>query len=87
MFCFQYNIKLEKGDYVLKMHVRHDKKDHLEKLNEAQLLLSQKLASSLSLDCYSNYSQALISGKKGSLATSFVSNTVSFYIALLAADK
>lgn len=60
----QYVAKLEKGDYVLKMHVRHERRDLLEKLSELPLLLSQKLPSPLSLDVYVCQAQAMICGKK-----------------------
>lgn len=56
--------KLEKGDYTLKMHVRHEKKDLLERLIDMPLLLSQKLSSPISLDVYASQSQAIIGGKK-----------------------
>ena len=29
---YQYTAKLEKGDYTLRLHVRHEKKDLLEKV-------------------------------------------------------
>ncbi|KAK6617784.1 hypothetical protein RUM43_014012 [Polyplax serrata] len=60
----KYSVKVEKGDYTLKMHVRHEKKDLLEKLSELPLLLSQKMLSPVTLDVYASQSQALIHGKK-----------------------
>ncbi|XP_076661783.1 tripeptidyl-peptidase 2-like [Halictus rubicundus] len=56
--------KLEKGDYTLKMHVRHEKKDLLDKLVDMPLLLSHKLSNPITLDVYANQSQAIIGGKK-----------------------
>ncbi|KAK2578923.1 hypothetical protein KPH14_011132 [Odynerus spinipes] len=56
--------KLEKGDYTLKMHVRHEKKDLLERLTDMPLLLSQKLSNPICLDVYASQSQAIIGGKK-----------------------
>ncbi|KAG7205321.1 hypothetical protein KM043_007323 [Ampulex compressa] len=56
--------KLEKGDYTLKMQVRHEKKDLLERLTDMTLLLNQKLSNSISLDVYASHSQAIIGGKK-----------------------
>ncbi|XP_017876642.1 tripeptidyl-peptidase 2 isoform X2 [Ceratina calcarata] len=58
------NQKLEKGDYTLKIHVRHDKKDLLDKLTEMPFLLNYKLSNPISLDIYASQSQAMISGKK-----------------------
>ncbi|RLU16741.1 hypothetical protein DMN91_010941 [Ooceraea biroi] len=56
--------KLEKGDYTMKMHVRHEKRDLLERLTDMPVLLSQKLSSPINLDIYANHSQAIIGGKK-----------------------
>ncbi|XP_015431328.1 PREDICTED: tripeptidyl-peptidase 2 [Dufourea novaeangliae] len=56
--------KLEKGDYTLKMHVRHEKKDLLDRLVDMPLLLSQKLSNPITLDVYASQSQAIIGGKK-----------------------
>ena len=32
LHMYQYTAKLEKGDYTLRLHVRHEKKDLLEKV-------------------------------------------------------
>ncbi|XP_015173140.1 PREDICTED: tripeptidyl-peptidase 2 isoform X4 [Polistes dominula] len=56
--------KLEKGDYTIKMHVRHEKKELLDRLTEMPLLLSQKLNNPITLDVYASQTQALIGGKK-----------------------
>ncbi|XP_046818750.1 tripeptidyl-peptidase 2 isoform X1 [Vespa crabro] len=56
--------KLEKGDYTLKMHVRHEKKELLDRLTDMPLLLSQKLNNPIILDIYASQSQAMIGGKK-----------------------
>ncbi|KFB50300.1 AGAP004870-PA-like protein [Anopheles sinensis] len=56
--------KLEKGDYTIRLQVRHEKKELLEKLTEANMIVNFKLASSLSVDVYKSYNQVLLSGKK-----------------------
>ncbi|XP_050432154.1 tripeptidyl-peptidase 2 [Adelges cooleyi] len=56
--------KLDKGEYNIKMHVRHERKELLDKISELQILLVQKLQNSLTLDVYSNHYQASIFGKK-----------------------
>nr|XP_023026432.1 tripeptidyl-peptidase 2-like [Leptinotarsa decemlineata] len=84
----KYCIKLEKGDYSIKLQVRHDRKENLEKINEAPLLLSQKLNNSITMDVYLSYSQALIGGKKvGITNNSNPSVAIPLYIAPLASDK
>ncbi|KAJ8670647.1 hypothetical protein QAD02_001906 [Eretmocerus hayati] len=61
----QYTIsKIEKGDYTLKMQLRHEKKEALDRLTDMPILLTQKLGSQVTLDVYASQSQALIGGKK-----------------------
>lgn len=56
--------KLDKGDYIIKLQVRHEKKELLEKVNEAVLQASFKLASSMSLDIYKSFSNAIVANNK-----------------------
>ncbi|XP_044257538.1 tripeptidyl-peptidase 2 isoform X2 [Tribolium madens] len=83
----KYSIKLEKGDYVIRLHVRHEKKEYLDKLTEIPLLLQQKLSNAITLDVYSSYSQAAIAGKKSNVSHGLHSTVIPFYIAPLPADK
>ncbi|XP_064215541.1 tripeptidyl-peptidase 2 isoform X1 [Tribolium castaneum] len=83
----KYSIKLEKGDYVIRLHVRHEKKEYLDKLTEVPLLLQQKLSNAITLDVYSSYSQAAIAGKKSNVSHGLHSTVMPFYIAPLPADK
>lgn len=69
------------------MHIRHDKKDYLEKMIDTPILLNQKLSNPITLDVYSNYTQALIGGKKANFGHSLTSTTVPLYIAPLPNDK
>ena len=41
----KYSLKLDKGDYVLRHHVRHDRSDLLDKIQEMPMTLSIKTAS------------------------------------------
>ena len=79
--------KLEKGEYVLRLHVRHEKKDLLEKLQDIPVLISQKLASTISLDVYGTHSQALIQGKKLNSLTLPQGMAVPIFVAPLNSDK
>ncbi|KAF5299966.1 hypothetical protein FQA39_LY11339 [Lamprigera yunnana] len=83
----KYSIKLEKGDYFIKLQVRHEKKDYLEKLVDTSILLNQKLSSNITLDIYSSHSQAIIGDKKASFGHALTSSTVPLYIATLSNDK
>lgn len=85
---FQYAVKLDKGDYVIRMHIRDDKKDYLDKLMDIPMLLNQKLPNTISLDVHSSHSLAVIGGKKsGVVGPALSSATVPFYIAPLNVDK
>lgn len=79
--------KLSKGEYTIKVQVRHEKKDLLEKVNEATLTATIKLASSLSLDIYTSYKAALLGEKKVTSITVPALRPVPFYIAPLSAEK
>jgi len=84
----QYTIhKLEKGDYTLKMHIRHEKKDLLERLTDMPLLLSQKLSTPINLDIYANQSQAIIGGKKMVAACIPPGHILPLYIAPLSNES
>ncbi|XP_057365075.1 tripeptidyl-peptidase 2-like [Daphnia carinata] len=82
-----YTAKLEKGDYTLRLHVRHEKKEFLEKLQDMPVLIGQKLASPITLDIYGTHNQALIQGKKLTSATIHKGTTVPIYISPLSSDK
>lgn len=57
-------MKLDKGDYVLRLSVRHEKKDLLDKLVDAPILLHHKLTTPIPLEIYPNQTQAITAGKK-----------------------
>lgn len=46
------------------MHVRHERKDLLEKLTDKPILISQKLSSALSLEVYGSEKAALTGGRQ-----------------------
>ena len=80
--------KLDKGDYVIKLQVRHEKKDLLEKVNETVMQASFKLASTLYPEIFKTFNQAVLGNKK--IALSFPmkgSLTKPFYIGTIPADK
>uniref|UniRef100_V5IDQ3 Tripeptidyl-peptidase 2 n=2 Tax=Ixodes ricinus TaxID=34613 RepID=V5IDQ3_IXORI len=60
----RYSTKLEKGEYVVRLQVRHEQRPLLERLSDLPLHLSQKMASGLALDVYRAHAQALVGGKK-----------------------
>lgn len=78
---------MDKGDYVIRIQIRDDKKDYLDKLLDIPMLLNQKLSNPITLDVYSSHSQAIIAGKKAAIGHALHSVTVPLYIAPLPADK
>jgi len=48
------------------MHVRHERKELLEKIIDLPIQLVQKIQNQLSLDVFSSHHQATIFGKKSS---------------------
>ncbi|GAB0096149.1 Tripeptidyl-peptidase 2 [Sergentomyia squamirostris] len=57
-------IKLEKGEYTIRMQVRHEKKELLEKVSEITLIATFKLQTPISMDVYRSFSAATTGGKK-----------------------
>ncbi|XP_035787655.1 tripeptidyl-peptidase 2-like [Anopheles albimanus] len=56
--------RLEKGDYTVRLQVRHEKRELLEKLTDANLIVNFKLPSSLSVDVHKSYNQVFTCSKK-----------------------
>ncbi|XP_039278356.1 tripeptidyl-peptidase 2 isoform X2 [Nilaparvata lugens] len=87
-FCpSKYSCKLEKGDYVLKLQIRHEKRELLDKLVDLPILLRHKLPSPITVDVYASYSQAVINGKKMASAVLPVAKPHPIYIAPIPNDK
>lgn len=80
--------KLDKGDYVIKLQVRHEKKDLLEKVNEAVMQASIKLASSINLDIFKTFNNAIAGGAKKITSLPMAGlSTKPLYIAPVANEK
>lgn len=79
--------KLNKGEYLIKVQVRHERKDLLEKINEATLTVTFKLASPLNMDIYMSYKAAVLGEKKVTSLTVPPMRPVPLYIAPLSAEK
>jgi len=62
-----YSLKLEKGDYFIRMQIRHEKVDQLEKLlkeNFVSLHLEHKMTNLPSTDFYSSFDHFINQKKK-----------------------
>lgn len=61
----KYTKSLEKGDYTVRLFVRHEKIELLEKLKETNLLVRRAISGTLSQDVYTSYGGLLKgTGKK-----------------------
>ncbi|CAL4069880.1 unnamed protein product [Meganyctiphanes norvegica] len=65
----KYSLKLEKGDYVVRLHVRHERSDLLEKLTDLPLTVMTRLSQEVKLDIYSSFNALVTGGKKTSSVT------------------
>lgn len=80
--------KLDKGDYVIRLQVRHEKKELLEKVNEVVLQASFKLANSIGMDIYKSFNNAVLgNGKKVSSIIFPASISKPLYLAPLPNEK
>jgi len=86
-FPSNWSLKVEKGDYVLKVHVRQEKKELLDRFTDTPMLVSSKLSSAASLDVYSSHSEAIVGGKKMSMVSGYPGKEIPIYIAPLASEK
>ncbi|XP_033760966.1 tripeptidyl-peptidase 2-like [Pecten maximus] len=82
----QYNVKLDKGDYTLVMLIRQEKRDLLEKMKDAVLLLHHKLPSSVSLDIHGTWQKAF-TGKKLNSFTLQQNQICPLFVTPTATDK
>ncbi|XP_055927693.1 tripeptidyl-peptidase 2-like isoform X2 [Argiope bruennichi] len=83
----KYAAKVDKGDYTLKLQIRHEDSALLEKLSEVPLLISIKLSSNISIDIYDKHCNALINGKKINGQTVAPGSTVPIFLAPIPSDK
>ena len=80
-------VKLEKGDYVLRFHVRHDQASQLAKLEDMPLMLDRTLAKPLALNIYPDPDHALTGGAKFGSRTMLAGERSALYIQSPAASK
>ncbi|KAJ8735983.1 hypothetical protein PYW08_006639 [Mythimna loreyi] len=83
----KYSVKLEKGDYTLRLSIRHENKSLLEKLQELPATIQQRLQQPISLDVYCSPSLALTGGKKFSSGSLASGSLLPLYITAVPSDK
>lgn len=85
---YKYCRTLEKGDYVVRLHIRHEKMDMVEKLKDVTLNLRHSLSSSVSQEIYTSYAGLLKGNGKKSGAERLSKNTdSSYFLNPIADDK
>ncbi|XP_059224472.1 tripeptidyl-peptidase 2 [Stomoxys calcitrans] len=83
----KFYTKLDKGEYCIRLQIRHEKRDVLEKINEANMIALFKLPSSLNLEVYDQYNQCVIAGKKFNYSTVKQDCPKVLYVAPLGQEK
>uniref|UniRef100_A0A915EHM6 Tripeptidyl peptidase II Ig-like domain-containing protein n=1 Tax=Ditylenchus dipsaci TaxID=166011 RepID=A0A915EHM6_9BILA len=82
------SVKLDKGDYCVKIQLRHKDEKLLEKFRDILLVVQHKLASSIQMDVYSSVAGALTGdGKKVSKQGIRPGQTCTCYVSPIAEDK
>jgi tripeptidyl-peptidase II len=83
----QYGVKLEKGDYTIRVQVRHERREQLERIKDIPMLIHHKLATPLSLDVFSSHQNALTGGKKFAAMGLSKDAVAPVYVCALPEDK
>eukprot|EP00061_Rhincodon_typus_P010386 g34630.t1 len=83
---FGYSLKLDKGDYVIRLQIRHEALSELEHLNDLPFHIDRKLPAPLNLDIYRTHANALLNKSKFCSLTLPPKYTIPFYITSLPDD-
>lgn len=87
-FRKKYARSLEKGDYIIKLHVRHEKIEMLEKLKELSLYVRHTISGQINQDMFASHVSLLkANGKKTFTDLVQKNNESSFLLNVIAEDK
>lgn len=87
MFNLQYTVKVEKGDYTIRLQVRHEKREMLDRLKDAFILVHHKLPNPIQLDVYATHQNSLTGAKKFTSQGLAKGHVCPIYVAALPDDK
>ncbi|XP_007891027.1 tripeptidyl-peptidase 2 [Callorhinchus milii] len=83
----RYPLKLEKGEYIIRLQIRHEGLSELEPLTDLPFHISRKLPAPLSVDIYRTHANALLGKSKFGCLTLPPKFTVPFFVTSLPDDK
>ena len=84
----KYASSIEKGDYIVKLHVRHESIELLEKLKDLSLYVRHTLTGTLNQDIYLNHIGLVKgSGKKSGNERILINNESVYYLNTIPDDK
>ncbi|XP_072913858.1 tripeptidyl-peptidase 2-like [Hemitrygon akajei] len=83
----RYSLKLDKGDYVIRLQIRHELLSELEHLTDLPFHISRKLPAPLNPDIYRTHVNALLNKNKCGSITLDPKYTIPFYVTTLPEDK
>lgn len=84
----KYSRSLDKGDYVIRLHVRHEKIELLEKIKDITLYVRHSISGSINQDIFTSYSGLLKGvGKKTGAETLNKNTETTYYINTIPDDK
>lgn len=80
-------MKLDKGDYTVRLQIRHEKREFLEKVSEVVMQATFKLATPIVLDAYLSHKNAILNGKKATAVKLARDNVLTLFVAPLSNEK
>ena len=84
----KYARSLEKGDYIIKLHVRHEKIEMLEKLKDLSIYVRHTISGQINQDMFASHISLLkASGKKTFTDLVQKNNESTFFLNVIAEDK
>lgn len=85
---YKYASTIEKGDYIVKLFIRHDSIETLEKQKDISLYVRHTISGSLSQDIYLTHNSVIkSSGKKSGSERLLKNNEITYYINTIPDDK